>query len=139
MEPFGNFKYLFGPCQPIRVFFRTKIIFNILYFDPGWHDVYDTQGKAQGQLFLKIKYKPYEDNFGQTELPCPDTYFPLRKGNRVTLYSCARNGTFGATLRNADHRPKPSLWLDLYRSLVAATKFIYITGWSVNTNIKLLR
>ena len=107
----------------------------------GWHDVYDAQGKPQGQLFLKIKYKPYEDNFGQSELPCPDTYFPLRKGNNVTLYSCARNGTNDSlsTLRNDNRPTKPSLWLDLYRSLVAATKFIYITGWSVNTNIKLLR
>ena len=33
----------------------------------------------------------------------------------------------------------PSLWLDLYRSLVAATNFIYITGWSVYTDLKLLR
>ena len=33
----------------------------------------------------------------------------------------------------------PSLWLDLYRSLVAATNFIYITGWSVYTDMKLLR
>ena len=51
---------------------------NILYFT-GWHDIIDAQNNQQGQLFIKIKYKPYEDNHGETELPCPDTYFPLRK------------------------------------------------------------
>ena len=105
---------------------------------PGWHDIYDSQNNQQGQLFIKIKYKPYEDNFGETELPLPDTYFPLRHGNRVTLYSCVSSKTASpASFEEKDSAP--SLWLDLYRSLVAATNFIYITGWSVNTNIKLLR
>lgn len=111
----------------------------------GWHDIIDAQNNQQGQLFIKIKYKPYEDNNGETELPCPDTYFPLRKANRVTLYSCARNNTNnlrqcpnGGTGPGSDYIA-PSLWLDLYRSLVAATNFIYITGWSVYTNMKLLR
>ena len=49
-------------------------------FFTGWHDIIDAQNNLQGQLFIKIKYKPYEDNHGETELPCPDTYFPLRKG-----------------------------------------------------------
>ena len=108
------------------------------HFFTGWQDIIDTQHKNQGQLYIKIIYKPYVDNFSpNVELACPDTYFPLRKSNRVTLYSCARS------LPTKDAAGKsfqsPSLWLDLYSSLVAARKFIYITGWSVNTNIKLLR
>ena len=109
-----------------------------LFLFTGWQDIIDTQHKNQGQLYIKIIYKPYVDNFSpNVELACPDTYFPLRKSNRVTLYSCARS------LPTKDAAGKsfqsPSLWLDLYSSLVASRKFIYITGWSVNTNIKLLR
>ena len=122
--------------------FEKKVLKNyflkIFPFFTGWQDIIDTQHKNQGQLYIKIIYKPYVDNFSpNVELACPDTYFPLRKSNRVTLYSCARS------LPTKDAAGKsfqsPSLWLDLYSSLVAARKFIYITGWSVNTNIKLLR
>ena len=112
------------------------------YLFAGWQDILDSQHKFQGQLYIKILYKPYEDNFDETLLDCPDTYFPLRLGNHVTLYSCARSSVtpeeFILPKANNEYRP-PSLWLDLYRSLVASTKFIYISGWSVNTNIKLLR
>jgi hypothetical protein len=109
----------------------------------GWQDIIDSQNQNQGQLYIKVIYKPYEDNFDQTELRCPDTYFPLRTGNRVTLYSCTRSSltpeTFMLPKASPNEYQPPSLWLDLYSSLVASTKFIYITGWSVNTNIKLLR
>ena len=117
---------------------KSYFLKKYFHFFTGWQDIIDTQHKNQGQLYIKIIYKPYVDNFSpNVELACPDTYFPLRKSNRVTLYSCARS------LPTKDAAGKsfqsPSLWLDLYSSLVAARKFIYITGWSVNTNIKLLR
>jgi hypothetical protein len=64
--------------------------------------------------------------------------------NRVTIYSCVRNldAAFGIPTSSTGpplvYSP-PSLWIDLYRSIVAATKFIYIIGWSIQTNIKMLR
>ncbi len=68
------------------------------------------------------------------------------KGNHVTLYSCARNMDEPLALPlssspsgpTCEYRP-PSLWIDLFRSIVASRRFIYITGWSVYTDLKLLR
>ena len=116
----------------------SEIVSHLLYHFPGWQDILDTQHKNQGQLFIKIIYKPYVDNCSPTaDLACPDTYFPLRRSNKVTLYSCARS--LPSKDSNGRSYQSPSLWLDVYRSLVASEKFIYITGWSVNTKIKLLR
>jgi hypothetical protein len=62
----------------------------------------------------------------------------------VTVYSCVRNldAAFAIPTSNptvtVPYSP-PSLWIDLYRNIVAATKFIYIIGWSIQTNIKMLR
>ncbi len=57
-----------------------------LFWIPGWQDIWDTQQKCQGQLYIKVLYKPYEDNFDEI-LSCPDTYFPLRLGNRLVHLS----------------------------------------------------
>ena len=92
-----------------------------------------------------IEYRAFPPDF-----TCRDCYFPLRVGNRVTLFSCARNVDFEhriplaatADAANAGSHvgySPPSLWIDMFKSIVASERFIYITGWSVHCKIKLLR
>ena len=91
-------------------------------------------------------YKPFVvPPTGFSSLECADCYFPLRQGNHVTLFSCARNADVAHSLPLPDgsghlmNYSPPSLWIDLYRAIVACERFIYITGWSVFPRIKLLR
>ena len=68
----------------------------------------------------------------------------FRMNNRVTMYSCVRNLDVALAVPTSSPNvtlpySPPSLWIDLFRSIVAATKFIYIIGWSIQTNIKMLR
>ena len=67
------------------------------------------------------------------------SYFQPRTHCHVDLYSCARNVSQPVTLSDGGDYQPGSCWLDLYRDLVRAEKFIYITGWSVWTDLKLLR
>eukprot|EP00667_Euglena_gracilis_P001605 EG_transcript_1604 len=72
----------------------------------------------------------------------PEQAFPLRPGCRVTLYNDAHSDP---------HCPLPAnpflpglsaptdCWDDVHAALSAATRFIYITGWSVWTEVRLLR
>ncbi|CAB4065983.1 PLD1_2 [Lepeophtheirus salmonis] len=112
----------------------------------GWMDVLDSNRKVNGQLYVKVVYQPCVREILPSDIDraCRDCYFTLKSGNRVTLYSCARNidsrisipGTTNDS--QIDYYPS-SLWIDLFKSIVGATKFIYIMGWSINTKIKLLR
>ena len=67
------------------------------------------------------------------------SYFPPSPACQMKLYSCATNSSRQVTLSNGQNYQPGSCWLDLYRDLVRAEKFIYITGWSVWTELKLLR
>ena len=51
---------------------------NIVYFIEGWHDIYDSHHKLNGQIYLKILYKPYDGDAEADKFACPDSYFPLR-------------------------------------------------------------
>nr|CAB3502214.1 unnamed protein product [Digitaria exilis] len=72
----------------------------------------------------------------------PRTYFPLRRGGRVTLYQDAHvpDGTLpeirlgdGACYRQGQ------CWRDVYDAMSQARRLIYITGWSVFHTIHLVR
>ncbi|OEL37519.1 Phospholipase D beta 1 [Dichanthelium oligosanthes] len=72
----------------------------------------------------------------------PRTYFPLRRGGRVTLYQDAHvpDGTLpeiglgdGACYRHGQ------CWRDVYDAVSHARRLIYITGWSVFHTIHLVR
>ena len=67
------------------------------------------------------------------------SYFQPSTGCQLELYSCATNSPRPVTLSSGESYQPGSCWLDLYRDLVRAEKFIYITGWSVWTQLKLLR
>ena len=67
------------------------------------------------------------------------SYFPPSQDCQLELYSCATNSSRPVTLSSGEIYQPGSCWLDLYRDLVGAEKFIYITGWAVWTELKLLR
>ena len=117
----------------------------------GWQTILDNNGQYQGQLFIKVVYRPYQEDSGPRQWECPETYFPMRTENEVTLYSCARNsdtqhsipiscstGSSSSSSQLTDYSP-PSLWIDIFKAIVESQRFIYLAGWSLNTSIKLLR
>ncbi|KAJ6714545.1 PHOSPHOLIPASE D [Salix viminalis] len=72
----------------------------------------------------------------------PGTYFPLRRGGKVTLYQDAHvhDGCLPDLKLDGDiqfeHR---SCWDDICSAIGQARRLIYITGWSVYYKVKLLR
>ncbi|KAK9802796.1 hypothetical protein WJX73_007251 [Symbiochloris irregularis] len=127
----------------------------------GWLELVDDQGKtvqkgdvlrtpAKTGIHVKVEYIPVEKDpdwghgLGQGELmgSVPATYFPLRKGCRLTLYNDAH--------QDPDWQPQIQLdngklykaggaWDDLYQAILNAKHVIYITGWSLFDKIHLRR
>ncbi|GJQ92918.1 phospholipase D gamma 1-like protein [Tanacetum coccineum] len=72
----------------------------------------------------------------------PGTYFPLRKGGRVTLYQDAHvhSGSLpDFKLDHGAHYVHGSCWNDIFEAISKARHLIYITGWSVWHKVKLVR
>ncbi|ANM67843.1 phospholipase D gamma 3 [Arabidopsis thaliana] len=78
--------------------------------------------------------------------PCkqgvPGTYFPLRKGGRVTLYQDAHvdDGTLPSVhLDGGIQYRHGKCWEDMADAIRRARRLIYITGWSVFHPVRLVR
>jgi phospholipase D1/2 len=72
----------------------------------------------------------------------PHTYFPLRRGMRVTLYQDAHvpDGCLpDIWLSNGLRYQHGQCWRDIYDAICQARKLIYIVGWSVFHTIHLVR
>ncbi|KAK1653609.1 hypothetical protein QYE76_071414 [Lolium multiflorum] len=73
----------------------------------------------------------------------PNTYFPLRRGGRVTLYQDAHVPADGCLpeirLGNGTNYRHGQCWHDVYDAMSQAKSLIYITGWSVFHTIHLVR
>lgn len=72
----------------------------------------------------------------------PHTYFPLRRGMRVTLYQDAHvpDGCLpDIWLDNGLRYQHGQCWRDIYDAICQARKLIYIVGWSVFHTIHLVR
>lgn len=72
----------------------------------------------------------------------PHTYFPLRRGMRVTLYQDAHvpDGCLpDIWLGNGMRYQHGQCWRDIYDAICQARKLIYIVGWSVFHTIHLVR
>uniref|UniRef100_A0A0E0IK53 Phospholipase D n=1 Tax=Oryza nivara TaxID=4536 RepID=A0A0E0IK53_ORYNI len=72
----------------------------------------------------------------------PNTYFPLRRGGRVTLYQDAHvpEGSLPEIrLGNGALYRQGQCWHDVYDAISQARRLIYITGWSVFHTIQLVR
>lgn len=72
----------------------------------------------------------------------PFTYFNQREGCRVTLYQDANvSVNFNPSIRldGETNYQTGRCWEDIYRAISNAQRFIYIAGWSLYTEIALVR
>lgn len=72
----------------------------------------------------------------------PGTYFPLRRGGKVTLYQDAHvhDGCLpDVRLDGHVQYEHGTCWLDIFNAISQARRFIYITGWSVYHKVRLVR
>ncbi|KAI4315376.1 hypothetical protein L6164_028191 [Bauhinia variegata] len=107
-------------------------------------------GTAGAVLSLSIQYTPYDKlalyhhgvGGGPEHEGVPGTYFPLRKGGKFKLYQdahapqgCLANLKIDGDL-NYEHG---NCWHDIFDAISQAGKLIYIVGWSVYYNVKLIR
>uniref|UniRef100_A0A0D9VNR8 Phospholipase D n=1 Tax=Leersia perrieri TaxID=77586 RepID=A0A0D9VNR8_9ORYZ len=121
----------------------------------GTYPILDTSGKSPcspgAVLRISVQYIPVArlTMYHHGVTPGPDfagvtnTYFPLRRGGRVTLYQDAHVpdgwlpeielGNGGCYYRHGQ------CWRDVFDAMSQARRLIYITGWSVFHTIHLVR
>lgn len=115
-----------------------------------WFDLLDKEGKPchEGtRLRIFTRYIPVEANPIYTQgaggtYGVPNTYFPLRKGCRVTLYQDAHvydNSLSNIMLDSGMHYSHGHCWEDICTAINDARHLVYIAGWSVYHKITLVR
>lgn len=118
----------------------------------GWFDVLNSQGRPSrngAQLKFSASYVPVEQDLiykqgvtGFDSHAVPHTYFPSRRGCRLTLYQDTH--IYDGTLPNIRldggkvYEPR-RCWEDLCVAIHEAKYLIYIAGWSVYYKVKLIR
>ncbi|XP_010255578.1 PREDICTED: phospholipase D beta 2-like isoform X2 [Nelumbo nucifera] len=106
--------------------------------------------KPGASLTLSIQYTPIDKltfyhngvGSGPDYSGVPGTYFPLRKGGRVTFYQDAHvpDGYLpNMKLDHGMHSENGKCWNDIFDALSQARRLIYITGWSVYHKVRLVR
>lgn len=93
-----------------------------------------------GDLHIELIYQPVAEIADYRSVDVPDTYFPVRKGVRVTMYQDA--DTPPGSLPEIPFRPdfRPSrCWIDMAKAIMASTEFIYVTGWAVWPELVMVR
>lgn len=106
--------------------------------------------KPGAVLRLSIQYIPMSKlsiynqgvGAGPHHVGVPGTYFPLRKGGRVTLYQDAHvpDGCLpNVKLDSGMIYVHGKCWEDIFEAIRQARKLIYITGWSVWHKVRLVR
>ncbi|CAI0471977.1 unnamed protein product [Linum tenue] len=106
--------------------------------------------KPGAMLRISIQYIPMERlsiyhhgvGAGPDYQGVPGTYFPLRKGGRVTLYQDAHvpDGFLpNLNLDNGMSYVHGQCWRDIFDAIRQAKRLVYITGWSVWHKVRLIR
>ncbi|CAN0841574.1 Phospholipase D beta 1 [Linum grandiflorum] len=101
--------------------------------------------KEGAVLALSIQFIPIDQmeiyNFGVRSRRdyngVPGTYFPMRKGGKVNLYQDAH--VQEGCLPELGHYEQRSCWDDIFQAISQARRLVYITGWSVNYKVRLVR
>lgn len=123
-----------------------------------WVEILREDGKVVGgegegaMLHVKVRFFDVsQDNtarwgcgIGGPNFPgVPYTFFPQRKGCKVTLYQDAHVlDRFSPIIPLAGGRfyqQRQNCWVDIFDAISNAVYLIYITGWSVYTEISLVR
>lgn len=99
-------------------------------------------------IIMHLDFFPAEASLAMAPIPpYPEIMWPSRHGNHVSMYAdavmtraCARI-TGAEALRDVKGRPfvPRSLWRDIHRTLSSAQRFIYICGWSVWPELRMVR
>ncbi|MBA0714897.1 hypothetical protein Golax_013839, partial [Gossypium laxum] len=119
----------------------------------GTYPVLNAAGKPckpGAVLKLSIQYTPMEKlsfyhqgvGAGPEYVGVPGTYFPLRKGGKVTLYQDAHvpDGCLpNIKLDQGIHFVQGKCWSDIFDAIRQARRLVYITGWSVWHKVRLVR
>ncbi|XP_062027080.1 phospholipase D beta 1-like [Rosa rugosa] len=106
--------------------------------------------KPGAVLTLSIQYVPiekltfYDNGVGSDpdHQGVPGTYFPVRKGGKVTLYQDAHvpDGCLPSIKLDGNvEYEHGSCWQDIFDAISQARRLIYIVGWSVYHKVRLLR
>ncbi|CAJ2650583.1 unnamed protein product [Trifolium pratense] len=115
----------------------------------GFFPILNTNGKpfkTDTVLSLSIQYTPvdkvtlYRNGVGNDYEGVPGTYFPLRKGGKVTLYQDAHvpQGCLPSLKIDGGHE-HGDCWHDIFDAISQARRLVYIVGWSVYYNVSLIR
>ncbi|XP_058222643.1 phospholipase D gamma 1-like isoform X2 [Rhododendron vialii] len=121
----------------------------------GLYPILSSNGKPckpGALLSLSIQYIPIDiDNSGiyhhgvgagPDYFGVPGTYFPLRRGGTVTLYQDAHVPDDFFPNLNLDrgmHYVQGKCWHDIFDAIRQARRLVYITGWSVWHQVRLVR
>ncbi|KAK3006978.1 hypothetical protein RJ639_015579, partial [Escallonia herrerae] len=119
----------------------------------GTYPILNASGKQCNPgavLTVSVQYTPMDRDplyhsgvgSGPAYQGVPGTYFPLRKGGKVTLYQdahvhdgCLPNLKLAHGMKH-DHG---KCWHDIFDAIKQARHLIYITGWSVYHKVRLVR
>ncbi|XP_039015458.1 phospholipase D delta-like isoform X1 [Hibiscus syriacus] len=119
----------------------------------GWFPIIDSYGKPPKPdcaVHLEMRFTKCEEmpsyRYGMTANPTEfairNCYFPLRHGGSVTLYQDAH--AHGSSmpkieLENGTDFKHESCWEDICHEILEAHHLVYIVGWSIFTQVKLVR
>ena len=107
----------------------------------GWFDLLNGEN-AMGRINVSVQYTPKE-NLNEETHDIADSYFPARESCSMIMYQDADTPQLpqfdGVSNPDGSQYQATRCWRDLYEHIKNAQKFIYITGWSVFTDIQLLR
>ncbi|XP_076893803.1 phospholipase D alpha 1-like [Bidens hawaiensis] len=105
--------------------------------------------KAGSKIHVKLQYfditqdRNWNRGVKSAKYPgVPYTFFAQRHGCRVSLYQDAHvpdNFIPKIPLANGEYYEPHRCWEDVFDAITSAKHFIYITGWSVYTEITLIR
>ncbi|KAL4310883.1 hypothetical protein GQ457_01G008940 [Hibiscus cannabinus] len=119
----------------------------------GWFPIIGSKGKPPKpdcSVHVEMRFIKCEEmssyRYGMaanpTEFSIRNCYFPLRHGGSVTLYQDAH--THGSSmpkieLENGTEFKHESCWEDICHAILEAHHLVYIVGWSVYAQVKLVR
>lgn len=101
-----------------------------------------TEGEL-GQIHIEIVYTPIEEYMSSTfmqQIGLKDAYYPVRERVHVTMYQ--DSDVLPGTLPTIPFRPNfrhGRCWVELSQAIMEATELIYITGWALWPELKMVR
>ncbi|CAH1448020.1 unnamed protein product [Lactuca virosa] len=90
----------------------------------------------------RLSFYNFGVGVGPQYMGVPGTYFPLRRGGRVTLYQDAHvpNTSLPDIKLSEDvDYVHGTCWMDIFDAITNAQRLVYITGWSVWHKVRLVR